>query len=301
MPGKKIKRREFIAYLAGAAAAGRAITGDIGPRPVLAVSAAAANPVASLRDALAALGGIGRFIRGGEWVMLLPNPQGRLAGASTRPELVAEMVRLCLAAGAGRVEICSIHDQGRWYGTGIDRAAQAAGAGLWTPSGGGAWREIDIPGARRQKRLLVISPVLEADLVINMPIAKQHGSTRFTGALKNLMGVNADNTSWHQGSAYLVDSIVDLASAVRPRLLVVDATEVLAENGPFGPGRTVKPGRVVVGVDPVAVDSVCCRLLEMRPAEVSTIVQAHQRGLGEMNLTEEVPASGGLILIRSGG
>jgi len=301
MSGRKIKRRTLLAGLAGmavSAACGRAIAQD---NPgVLAASAGDTDPLASLRRALDSLGGIGRFIRGGERVMLLPNPQGRLAGASTRPDLVAEITRLCLAAGAGRVELCSIHSGGRWFGTGIDRAAQEAGALLWDPGAGDAWREIDVPGARRQKKVRVITPALDADLVINLPIAKHHGSTRFTGALKNLMGVNDGNAGWHQGAAFLVDSIVDLATVIRPRLHVVDVTEVLIENGPFGPGRTAKPGRVVAGVDPVAVDSVCCSLIGLRPADVSTIVQASHRGLGTSKLKEFAEPGGRMVLFHAG-
>ncbi|OGF98541.1 MAG: hypothetical protein A3F83_12385 [Candidatus Glassbacteria bacterium RIFCSPLOWO2_12_FULL_58_11] len=278
-----MKRRDFIA---GALAAAGALAHHSAATPekdLLLAAAKGPDPAAAAGSAVAALGGIGRFVRPGMRVMLLPNPQGRLKGASTRPELVGAVARLCLEAGAAKVEICSIHERFRWSGTGIVEAAERAGAALWTP-GPGDWREFAVPGARRQKKLRVIAPALEADLVINMPVAKQHESTRFTGALKNLMGVNEGNAGWHQGPAYLVDSIVDLASVVRPRLAVVDATEMLAENGPFGPGRTVKPGLVVAGTDPVAIDAFTCGLLGLKPGEVSTIVRAAERGLGALNL-----------------
>ena len=281
-----MKRREFIA---GALAAAGVLARHSAAAPendLLLAAAQGADPAAAAGEALAALGGIGRFVRPGMRVMLLPNPQGRLKGASTRPELVEAVARLCLGAGAAKVEGCSIHERFRWDGTGIVEAAGRAGATLWTP-GPGDWREIRAPGAQRQKRLRLIAPAVEADLIINMPVAKQHDSTRFTGALKNLMGVNEGNAGWHQGPSFLVDSIVDLASVVRPRLAVVDATEMLAENGPFGPGRTVKPGLVVAGADPVALDAFTCGLLGLKPGEVSTITRSAERGLGTLNL---VPA-----------
>ena len=288
MDGREIGRRRFIA---SAAAAAFAAAGRLGAQTagggILVASAKADNELAgAVRSAVESLGGIGRFIKGGERVMLLPNPQGLRTGASTRPDLVAEVVSVCLKAGASEVRVCSIHYGSRWSGTGIDKAALRAGAAVWTPSGSGAWREAAVAGAARQKTLRVISPALDSDVFINLPIAKHHGSTRFTGTLKNLMGINAGNAGWHQGTSYLVDSIVDLAATVKPQLHIVDVTEVLAENGPFGPGRNVVPGRIVAGVDPVAVDTVCLRLVGMNPGEVSTVVRAHERGLGTMRLTE---------------
>jgi len=280
---KKITRRDFITATL-AVAAGKGIADP--QRGILLAAAKETDTARSVRSAIDALGGIGRFVRPGQQVMLLPNPQGRQRGASTSPELVEEVIRLCLGAGAAKVRVCSIHSGFRWQGTGIDKAAVRAGAEFWSPGLSGDWRTVEVKGARRQKEVQVIAPVLTSDVVINMPIAKQHGSTRFTGTLKNLMGINNGNTGWHQGTAYLVDSIVDLASVVHTHLCVVDSTEMLAENGPFGPGRTVKAGTVIAGTDPVAVDAYACSLLGMKAGNVSTITQAAERGLGAMRIEQ---------------
>jgi len=287
MSAGNLSRRDF---LAGVLAAGMGLSAGTAAergQKLLLAAATGTDPACCLRQAIEALGGIRRFVRPGDKVMLLPNPQGRARGTSTRPELVEELVRLCLGAGASKVEVCSIHSNFRWSGTGIDKAAIGAGASIWIPGGSHDWTTVKVKGGRRHKSLRVITPVLKYDVVINMPIGKQHGSTRFTGALKNLMGVNYGNTSWHQGTAYLVDSIVDLASVIRPSLHVVDSTVVLAENGPFGPGRTISPNTVIAGVDPVAVDTYGASLLGMDPAGVSTITQAAERGLGTLDLVED--------------
>lgn len=286
---KNIGRREFLAgAAAGLTLAGLRNAAAKAPGEIIAAGARADRQVdGALRAALDSLGGISRFIKGGEKIALLPNPQGFRTGASTRPDLVAAMAKICLEAGAAEVRICSIHDKSRWSGTGIIEAAAGAGAGFWAPGAGSDWREVELPGAARQNRLRVIAPALESDLVINMPIAKHHGSTRFTGAMKNLMGFNFGNSGWHQGTSYLVESIVDLAAAVRPRLHIVDVTEVLAENGPFGPGRNVTPGMIVAGVDPVAVDAICAGLIGMEPRSISTITRGAERGLGAINLIQE--------------
>ncbi len=278
----ELNRRDFLTgLLAASLPAAKALSGA-NEQAVLA-SAETPDPAGSARAAIEALGGISRFVKPGQSVMLLPNPQGRLKGASTRPELVEEAVKLSLAAGASRVEVCSIHYAGRWRGTGIDEAARRAGAEVWTP-GSGDWITLEVVNGRCRQEVTVIAPAVRRDVLINMPIAKHHGSTRFTGALKNLMGVNSDNTSWHASTDYLVGSIVDLAGVVRPGLCLIDATEILAENGPFGPGRIASPNRVVAAVDPVAADAYCCRLLEMKPEEVSTVREAARRGLGKMRL-----------------
>jgi len=290
MRSTNIRRREFIAA-ALAVAAGRGLAGP--PERILLAAARGTDTAGSARSAIDALGGIGSFVAPGQQVMILPNPQGRQRGASTSPELVEEVVRLCLKAQAAKVRVCSIHSGSRWKGTGIDDAALRAGAEFWRPASASDWRTVEVKGARRQKEVRVVAPVLESDVVINMPVAKQHGSTRFTGTLKNLMGVNDGNAGWHQGTAYLVDSIVDLASAVKAHLCVVDCTEMLAENGPFGPGRTVKPNTVVAGIDPVAVDAYACTLLGMQAADVSTIAQAAERGLGTVRIEEA--AGGGAV------
>jgi len=278
----KLDRRDFLAGLLASSIAGAgAVSAD--PEGAILASADTPDPGGSARAAIEALGGISRFVEPGRSVMLLPNPQGRLKGASTRPELVEAAVKLSLEAGASKVEVCSIHPRGRWRGTGIDDAARDAGAEVWTP-GWGDWTTLEIKNGRCQKRVKVVTPAVTRDVLINMPIAKHHGSTRFTGALKNLMGVNSGNASWHAGTDYLAGSIVDLAGVVPCRLCLIDATEVLAENGPFGPGRVAKPNKVVAALDPVAADAYCCSLLNMKPEQVSTVREAAERGLGKMRL-----------------
>ena len=277
-------RKEFLVTLAGMTAAGAVIarpeTPDTWP-DFVAASADESAVGEAVSNALEALGGIGRFVKPGSRVMLLPNPQGRLRGASTRPEIVAEVIRLCKDAGAGEIKVCTIHGSSRWGGTGVDRVVESAGVEFWGP-GSEDWREISVPGRRIQESVTVIGPAVEYDVVINLPIAKQHDSTRFTGNLKNLMGTNRGNSGWHTSTDNLTGSIVDLASVVRPALTVMDATTILAENGPFGPGRTISPGKIIASSEPVAADSYACGLLGMKADEVATIREAAERGLGRL-------------------
>jgi len=145
------------------------------------------------------------------------------------------------------------------------------------------WVTVTIPKPRARNEVRVIRGALEADRFINMPIFKQHNYTRVTGCLKNLMGTNHDNWGFHRGDIYLQQAIVDLASLFSPALCLVDATTILAEGGPFGPGRVIHPKKVFAGKDMVGLDALCCDLLKVNPREVLHIQLAQESGMGQMN------------------
>ncbi len=242
------------------------------------------DPAGQVREAVRLLGGMERFVRRGDRVVLLPNPQGIGRGVTTNPDLVAETVRLCLAAGASSVSVSSCHEKGRWLGTGIIERVEASGGRMRYPDSDRDWATIAIPKARVRKEVTVIRDALEADRLINMPIFKQHIYSRITGCLKNLMGMNYDSPSFHQGDLYIHQAIVDLASVFSPALCLVDATTILTERGPFGPGKVIHPKKVYAGKDMVALDALCCDLLNVKPREVAHIQLAHESGLGKMDL-----------------
>jgi len=245
------------------------------------------NPSAQVQRALQLLGGIEKFVRRGDRVVLLPNPQGRGPGASTNAELVAETVRLCLAAGAATVTVSSTHGPGRWSSTRIIEKVEQAGGRMKYPDSSRDWITIPFPKGRVRKKFTIIRDAIENDVLINMPIFKHHDATRITGTLKNLMGFNSDNTSFHQGETYLHQAIVDLASVISPHLSIMDAITILMESGPFGPGRTSHPKKVYAGTDMVALDGLCCQLLKVNPLEVLHIKLAHASGLGQVHLSEK--------------
>lgn len=240
-----------------------------------------------LEKALSPLGGIKRFVHRGDRVVILPNPQGSRPGVSTSALLVGQLVELCLEAGALEATVASIHSPSRWFGTGIAEAVEAAGGRMHYPRGKSDWVDMPIRRGRRLKKTTILRKALDNDVLINFPIAKQHDSTGITAALKNLMGFNRDNASFHQGKEYLHQAIVDLATLFTPRVIVVDAFTILAENGPFGPGRLISPQSVVVGTDTVAVDAYCCRFLGINPDEIPYLRLAEEAGLGNKNIPEQ--------------
>lgn len=200
--------------------------------------------------------------------------------------MVAETMRLCLIAGASSVSIASCHGKDRWLGTGIIEKVEAAGGQMKYPDSDRDWATTRFPNARVRKEVTVIRDILEADRPINMPIFKQHNYTRVTGCIKNLMRANYDNSSFHKGDLYLHQAIVDLASVFSPVLCLMDATTTLTERGPFGPGRVIHPKKVYVGKNMVALDALCCHLLNVHPRQVLYIQLAHESGMGQINLSE---------------
>jgi uncharacterized protein (DUF362 family) len=102
--------------------------------------------------------------------------------------------------------------------------------------------------------------------------------------MKNLMGTVLRPGSYHVNlRGGLQQCIADLSTVLRPNLIIADCYRVLVTGGPKGPGRVDTPGKVVAGVDPVAVDSYCMRFLNLKPEDIPHIKLAHQAGVGQMD------------------
>lgn len=252
--------------------------------PQMVIAASEQDPAALTEKALAAIGGIQRFVRKGDVVAIKPNigwDRTIAHAANTHPEVVAFLVRAALQAGAKRVIVIDrACDDGQRSldRSGIGARASNAGAEVIVPT--------EAHEAEYQVRGAVIDtwsmlrPVLEADRVINVPIAKHHGSAKFTGALKNWIGICGGERFRLHG--HLNECIVDLAHFVRPTLTVIDATRVLLRNGPKGGNLDdVKHTHTVVAcTDPVAADAFACTLIGKRPDEITYLAQAEARRLG---------------------
>jgi len=294
-------RREFLkrALALGAGAYAAAQTGLLSLLDGVA-EAAAAPPtivVASRRDiagrvraAVEALGGMGKFLKRGGSVLIKPNvawirkPE---YAANTNPEVVAELVRLCRAAGAREVKVMDNPVDGpanRAFSTsGIAAAAEKAGAKVLPATSAAMFQKKQIKRGKVLKETQTLRDLLRADLFINVPIAKVHGTTRVTLGCKNLMGTVLDRGAWHQSDS-LDQCIADYAAEVRPHLVVLDATRVLLSNGPKGPGQTRDLNLIVAGTDPLAVDAYGVKLLGLKAEQIGHLKRASQMGVGELDL-----------------
>jgi uncharacterized protein (DUF362 family) len=251
------------------------------------VAARGADPAANVRRAVAALGGMERFLHNGETVLVKPNiGWDRLPeqAANTDPQVVAEIVRLCRAAGARRVIVTDIscNDPRRCFArSGIAAAAAAAGAEVIESR---RLRLLKAAMAGLSSGLEVVEELVHADRVINVPVVKHHSLSRATLGMKNWFGVlGKGRNRLHQD---IDRAVAELGATFRPTLTLVDATRVLAANGPVGGSladvRAV--GAVLASTDPVLADAWGASLLEIKPGTLGFILEAERRGLGRADL-----------------
>jgi uncharacterized protein (DUF362 family) len=248
-------------------------------------AAQAGEPRALVRQALENLGGIGRFISRGDVVVIKPNiawDRTPEQAANTNPEAVAEMVRQCWQARAKRVIVTDVtcNEPRRCFQrSGIQAAARAEGAEVILPDPE-LFREVDLGGIVL-KSWPVFTPFLEADKIVNMPIAKHHVLTGATLGMKNWYGIlGGERNRLHQ---QIHQSLVDLASFMLPTLTLIDCYRILLRNGPTGGNLedvAIKK-TVVAGTDPVALDAYVAKAYwNLDPAQLPYLRMAAARGLG---------------------
>jgi uncharacterized protein (DUF362 family) len=245
------------------------------------------DQAALVRKAVEALGGMKRFISRGDIVVVKPNigwDRTPIHAANTNPKVVAEVVRLAYDAGAKRVVVtdASCNEPNRCFQrSGIWKAAYDVGADVIIPA------SHRFRGMRLKGEVLddwpVYTPLVNADKIINVPIAKHHNLAKYTAAMKNWYGsLGGRRNRLHQN----IDvSIADLAQFIQPTLTIVDATRVLMRNGPQGGNiADAKDMNIVIATaDQVAADAYGCQLIGRTAAEIPYIKMGHDRGLGTMH------------------
>ena len=292
-----MNRRDFIKK-AALVSAGVAATPDWvksafaadGP---LVVMAKDGDTVKLVRDAVNALGGMEQFVAKGQTVVVKPNigwdRKPELA-ANTNPEVVREVVRLCLEAGAAKVKVFdrTCNDPRRCYtSSGIASILEELKDNRVEVSqvDNRKFRKVDSPEASILKRGSYYEDVLDADCFINVPVAKHHSASGLTIGMKNVMGVIGGNRAvLHRR---LAEALVDMNRVVRSHLTVVDATRVLVANGPQG-GRLEDVealGTVLASTDVVAVDTVTATLFGKSVNDLPYLQHAHEKGLGVADIS----------------
>lgn len=246
--------------------------------------------VAMLDQALAALGGIGAWVKAGQTVLIKPNigwdaPPER--GANTHPALIGHLVKLSLGAGAKSV---SVFDKScdQWQRTyansGIEKAAKEAGAMVITGDDRSFYREVAIPGGVRLKTARVHSLVLDSDVFFNVPVLKHHSGALMTACMKNLMGVVWDRGFYHRNDLH--QTIADFLTLRPPTLNILDAYHPMVRNGPRGTSveDVVEMRTLLASTDIVAIDAAAAKMLGHQPADVRHVMLAAGMKLGTMNL-----------------
>jgi uncharacterized protein (DUF362 family) len=289
-----MQRRTLLKALgAGMALGGQPGRWAVGETAVLPDLVAVRNgePDALFDRGIEALGGIGRFVKKGQTVVVKPNigwnvPPER--AANTHPRLVRRIIEHCLQAGAREVSVFD-HTADAWrscYRTsGIEQAVRDAGGRMAPGNRESYFQTVAIPAGRRLRETKEHELVLQSDVLINVPVLKSHGGARLTIAMKNLMGVVWDRGYWHLNDLH--QCIADFATYRQPDLTVVDAYNVMLRHGPRGVSEAdvVNMRSQLLATDQVAADAAAARLFGLEdPAAVDYIRIAHEMGVGRMDL-----------------
>jgi len=291
-------RRKFLKTTAAGIALGLAGTHSFSiAREEVDLAVISGDPVATTKKALEALGGISRFVKKGQRVILKPNMSFTRTpefGATTHPQVVATVAQACMEAGAQQVLVLD-HTLHRaelcLERTGIREACKdIPGVHVLALQERKFFREIKIPQGKVLDRVEVMKEVLDSSVLINMPVAKSHSATGVSMGIKGLMGLIWDREIFHS-QVNMNQALADLATVIKPQLTILDATRALTSGGPGGPGEVKKPNLIVAGIDPVAVDSYGVSIVPwygqtFKGRQVEHLQIAHQRGLGKIDIEQ---------------
>jgi len=255
------------------------------------------SPAQLLQAAMMPLGGMGRFVKKGQRVVIKAN----IAWARTpeqactnNPDLLSALIKMCYDAGAKRVAVwdhtCDNY-QFAFSRSGLKETAQKAGADIFSGHGHNVYKEVEVPKGKKLKTVEVLRDVLETDVFINFPLPKHHFATELTLGLKNLMGIVWDMEQFHKIDLH--QCIADVNTIRKPDLVVVDAIRILTTNGPKGPGKTEDIGEVIASTDIVAVDAYSTAFFKhpktgrpIKPEEIKFVKNAYELGLGQIDLSK---------------
>lgn len=296
-----MNRREFLKYqLQGMfwfAAGGSGLflpkTGIANTTPD--VSIVKGERAAAARAAVELLGGMQRFVKPGNRVVIKPNmsfARPPAAGTNTSPEVVRELAVMCKEAGAASILIPDnvLHMENACLEkSGIQDACAAVDKNMVQAiSSPHLFKETIIPQAEDIPRTDIMKAVLKSDVLIAAPTAKSHSSAGVSLSMKGMMGLIYNRGVFH-GRYDLDTAIVDLCTVLKSDLAVIDASRVLSTGGPQGPGKVIRTDTVIASADMVAADATAVSMFEwygrrFKPSQVNHIRLAHKRGLGRMDI-----------------
>ncbi|MDI7274564.1 MAG: DUF362 domain-containing protein [Anaerolineae bacterium] len=268
-----------------------------------------------LRAALAPLGGIERFVRPGQTVCIKPNATWMNpphTASSTDPDLLRALINLVKAAGASRVIITdrSVFDPPSMVleVSGLGPVIEETGAEAHVldrfvePQS--KYTYIDIPEGKAFGGISVIKAAVEADVRINMAVAKTHIVVPVTLCCKHMMGFLENPPGLHTS---LDQGIADIgtAPAIKPVLHILEAIRARVRGAAYGdgtdvtdPDRVKRLNKIVAGTDPVLIDAwATSTIFKRSPSEITHIKRSFEIGLGEIDV-EKAIASGRLRTFR---
>jgi uncharacterized protein (DUF362 family) len=236
------------------------------------------------------LGGISKFVPKGSKVGLLVNSPWNKPGTYTNPDVALAVLKMCIDAGASEIYSIEGAKTSYWKRSALYNSLKNEVGQIQTTD---ERKTMKIEKGISLKEAEVFTPFLDCDVLINIPLVKNHQGTNFTCTLKNTMGACVRTTCrfFHQGSGakgyedteFLSHCIADVQLLRVPNLCVVDATEFITTNGPAGPGELKKANKIIAGTNCVSVDAYSATVLGLAPSDISMIRYASDHGLGEMD------------------
>jgi uncharacterized protein (DUF362 family) len=250
------------------------------------------EPEEMFDKAIEALGGMERFVKKGQSVVVKPNigwdaPPER--AANTNPKLIGHIVKRCFEAGASEVNVfdktCNQWDR-CYRNSQIEKYAKDAGAKMVPGNTESYYTQVNVPRGKSLKDVKVHELIQKSDVFINVPVLKHHSSTKLSLGMKNLMGVVWDRKFYHSNDLH--QCIADFISFKKPDLTIIDGYNMMSKNGPRGVSTAdvVNLKALIASTDIVATDAAAAKMFGLEPNEVDHIKIAHEMGLGNMNLNE---------------
>lgn len=241
----------------------------------------------AVRRGFELLGGVTRYVRRSERILLKPNllvPRAPERAVTTHPAVFRAVAEILREAGA---ELCYGDSPGfgstAWVArrAGLSEVADSLGISIadFTSS-----ETVSFPEGRLIRQFTIARGVLAADGIVSLPKMKTHGLTRITAAIKNQFGciVGPLKPEFHArlpNADLFSQMLVDLNRFLRPRLFVCDGVVAMEGNGPQA-GAPRPMNVILLSEDPVALDSAVCRLMNLDPALVPPIQYGEAFGLG---------------------
>jgi uncharacterized protein (DUF362 family) len=249
------------------------------------------NQKETLPKLIQSLGGIEKFVKHGDSVGFLVNSPWIHQGFYTNPDIVLVLMKMCKDAGASKIICYKPVRDGYWEESQYYEEMKPL---IEEIVYGDERVEIDIKGGKEMRSAEIFKVFMESDVFINVPVAKHHNGTIYSGILKNLMGVSSRDTNRHMHSpdgeytysktVYLSTCIADLNLIRKPDFSIIDAGVCAINNGPRGPGETTSPGLILAGTDPLAMDVYASSLLGMVHDDIYTFTAAKELGLGNIDV-----------------
>ncbi|MEZ7893105.1 MAG: DUF362 domain-containing protein [Candidatus Wallbacteria bacterium] len=246
------------------------------------------TPAQMFEKGIAEIGGMSRFVKKGQIVLVKPNigwARTPAEGANTQPDLVAKIVELALKEGAKKVYVFD-NTCNNWKDcynlSGIEKAVIGAGGTIVSGNKKESYRKKEINNSKILKNAMIHELYLDSDVIINVPVLKHHGSSQMTSSLKNLMGVVWNRDFYHNKGLH--QCIADFPLIRKPDLTVIDAFNVMFKNGPRGISKAdIASKRMqIIATDMVAADTAAAKILEFDPAGINYLKFAQDLGIGTM-------------------